>query len=236
MEEEFSKFPIIFFFLKTLKRQSKCHVFVKQVCFSYGESPRTPPLEGTSLHRRNISVERPWGILSLFTTCLPLWVNSANSLFKKKKKKKKKKEEEEEEKKTLTRQSKCHVFVKQVCFSYGESPRTPPLEGTSLHRRNISVERPWGILSLFTTCLPLWVKSSRQSRCHVSPTQELMACILRRQSNAGKDGTRKKCAAEEDPRKSPEKNFKNEPPEQLKSAQSLKRERNKNKHKKELSV
>ena len=53
---------------KTLKRQSKCHVFVKQVCFSYGESPRTPPLEGTSLHRRNISVERPWGILSLLTT------------------------------------------------------------------------------------------------------------------------------------------------------------------------
>ena len=43
--------------------------------FSYGESPRTPPLEGTSLHRRNNSVERPWGILSLFTTCLQLWVN-----------------------------------------------------------------------------------------------------------------------------------------------------------------
>ena len=36
----------------------------------YGESPRTPPLEGTSLHRRNNSVERPWGILSLFTTCV----------------------------------------------------------------------------------------------------------------------------------------------------------------------
>ena len=33
-------------------------------------------------------------------------------------------------------------------FSYGESPRTPPLEGTSLHRRHnrYSVERPWGIL------------------------------------------------------------------------------------------
>ncbi len=89
--------------------------------------------------------------------------------------------EKKKEKKTLKRQSKCHVFVKQVCFSYGESPRTPPLEGTSLHRRNISVERPWGILSLFTTCLPLWVKSSRQCRCHVSPTQELMTCILRRQ-------------------------------------------------------
>ena len=79
--------------------------------------------------------------------------------------------------------------VKKSClckagrFSYGESPRTPPLEGTSLHRRNISVERPWGILSLFTTCLPLWVKSSHQSRCHTSPTQELIACILRRQSS-----------------------------------------------------
>ena len=47
--------------------------------FSYGELPRTPPLEGTSLHRRHnrYSVERPWGILSLFTTCFRLWVNSA---------------------------------------------------------------------------------------------------------------------------------------------------------------
>ena len=86
-------------------------------------------------------------------------------------------------KKTLKRQSKCHIFVKQVCFSYGESPRTPPLEGTSLHQRIISVERPWGILSLFTACLPLWVKSPRQSRCHASPTQELIACLLRRQSS-----------------------------------------------------
>ena len=90
-------------------------------------------------------------------------------------------------KKPLKRQSKCHVFVKQVCFSYGESSRTPRLEGTSLHRRNISVERPWGILSLFTTCLPLWVKSSHQCRCHASPTQELMACLLRRQSSAKKN-------------------------------------------------
>ncbi len=102
------------------------------------------------------------------------------------------------QKKTLKRQSKCHVFVKQVCFSYGESPRTPPLEGTSLHRRNISVERPWGILSLFTACLPLWVKSSRQSRCHVSPTRELMACILTRQSSVRKNRTRKKSAVEDD--------------------------------------
>ena len=44
--------------------------------FSYGESPRTPPLEGTSLHRRHNSVERPWGILSLFKTCFWLRVNS----------------------------------------------------------------------------------------------------------------------------------------------------------------
>ena len=43
--------------------------------FSYGESPRTPPFEGTSLHRRNMSVERPWGILSLFTTCFRLQMN-----------------------------------------------------------------------------------------------------------------------------------------------------------------
>ena len=45
-------------------------------------------------------------------------------------------------------------------FSYTESPRTPPLEGTSLHQWNNSAERPWGILSLFTTCLQL------QSPCH----------------------------------------------------------------------
>ena len=118
----------------------------------------------------------------------------------------------------------------QVCFSYGESPRTPPLEGTSLHRRNISVERPWGILSLFTTCWPLWVKSSRQSRCHVSPTQELIVYILRKQSSPiygvlkkkkkkkkrkekkkKKEEKKKKTAVEEDPQKSPEKNNKNEP-------------------------
>ena len=120
---------------------------------------------------------------------------------------------------TLKRQSKCHVFVKQVCFSYGESPRTPPLEGTSLHRRNISVERPWGILSLFTTCLPLWVKLSRQSRCHVSPTQELIVCILRRQSSpiygvaerTEPERRKKKKHGKEDPQKSPKKITKNEP-------------------------
>ena len=53
---------------------------------------------------------------------------------------------------------KWHL-CKAGSFSYGESPRTPPLEGTSLHRWNNSVERPWGILSLFTTSLRLWVIS-----------------------------------------------------------------------------
>ena len=48
----------------------------KAGCFSYGESLQTPPLEGISLHRRNNSVERPWGILSLFMTCVQLQMNS----------------------------------------------------------------------------------------------------------------------------------------------------------------
>ena len=136
---------------------------------------------------------------------------------KKKKKKERKKATKKEKKKretkwkkrkraTLKRQLKCHVFAKQVCFSYGESLRTPPLEGTSLHRRSFSVERPWGILSQLTTCLTLWVKSSHQSHCHVSPTQELRACILTRQcSPARKNRTRKKKSMVEDAWKTPEK-------------------------------
>ena len=64
-----SSFFLFFFFLLLF------FFFFSAGRFSYGESPRTPPLEGTSLHRRNNSVERPWGILSLFTTCLQLWVN-----------------------------------------------------------------------------------------------------------------------------------------------------------------
>ena len=68
--------------------------------FSYGESPRTPPLEGTSLHRRNNSVERPWGILSLFTTCSRLRVNSPFQRLQV----------------TRTNMYVCGVFVKQVVF------------------------------------------------------------------------------------------------------------------------
>ena len=127
--------------------------------FSYGESPRTPPLQGTSLHRRSISVERPWGIWILFTTCLlitsefampaadtdmwrlckaggfltmihcgPLPLRELHSTDE-----------------TIvwrdpggifslfttcllitTLTHMCGVFVKQVVFPYGESPRTPP--------------------------------------------------------------------------------------------------------------
>ena len=51
-------------------------------------------------------------------------------------------------------------LCKTGSFSYSESLWTPPLEGTSLLRWNNSVERPWGILSLFTTCLCLCVRSS----------------------------------------------------------------------------
>ena len=57
------------------------------------------------------------------------------------------------------------VPCKTGSFSYSESLRTPPLEGTSFHRWNNSVEKPLGILSLLTTCLRLWVKS----HCHLLP-------------------------------------------------------------------
>ena len=141
------------------------------------------------------------------------WVEEDISKFPIKKKYIKKKRRRKRRKtKTLKRQSKCHVFVKQVCFSYGESPRTAPLEGTSLHRRNISVERPWGIWSLFTTCLSLWVKSSHQSHCHASPTQEWIACILRKQcSPARRNRTRMTKSTVEDTWKIPKKNKKIEP-------------------------
>ena len=58
-------------------------------------------------------------------------------------------------------------LCKAGSFSYSESLRTPPLEGTSLHRWNNSVQRPWGILSLFTTCLRFCVKSHSHRLWHV---------------------------------------------------------------------
>ena len=61
-------------------------------------------------------------------------------------------------------------LCKAGSFSYSESLWTPPLDGTSLHRWNNDVERPWGILSPFTTCLRLWVKS----HCHLLPRLQNM--------------------------------------------------------------
>ena len=69
--------------------------------------------------------------------------------------------------------NKWHL-CKAGSFSYGESPRTPPLEGTSLHWWNNSVERPWGILSLFTTCLRLCEITLPQSvTCGLHPKSTL---------------------------------------------------------------
>ena len=67
---------------KSSKKQHSENTDMWHLCkagsFLYGESPRTPPLEGTSLHRWNNNVERPWGILSLFTTCLRcVWNHTA---------------------------------------------------------------------------------------------------------------------------------------------------------------
>ncbi len=78
--------------------------------FSYSESLRTPPLEGTSLHRRNNSVERPRGILSLFTTCFWLRVNSPF--------------QPEAGDDTNIIICICRLY-EMGRFSYGESPRPP---------------------------------------------------------------------------------------------------------------
>ena len=64
---------------------------------------------------------------------------------------------------------KWHL-CKAGSFSYSESLWTPPLEGTSLHRWNNDVERPWGIFSLFTTRLQLWM----ESHCHLLPQLQNM--------------------------------------------------------------
>ena len=132
-----------------------CVVFVKQVHFSYSESPRTPPIEWTSLHWRTYSVDlEPVYDLHPITNspCQRLWHRLRWLFF------------------FFSFFFFLHFFYSSSFFhffflfsfsaghfSYGESPRTPPLEGTSLHRRNNSVERPWGILSLFMTCFQLRV-------------------------------------------------------------------------------
>ena len=89
-------------------------IFVKQVVFLTVSHRGPLPLEGTSLHWRNNSVERPWGILVLFTTCLlNKWIHPA----------------------TGCDTDKWHLCEAGSC-SYGESSRTPPRKGRSLHRSN----------------------------------------------------------------------------------------------------
>ena len=163
-------------------------------------------------------MERPWGILSLFTTCLPLWVNSshqsrchvsptqelrASTLRRKcsparKSTTRKRQASYLTEKKKTKKDTKATVKMSRLCKAglfFLRWITADPVPLRELHRRNICVERPRGILNLFTTCLPLWVKSSRQSRCHVSPTQELRASTLRRQcSPARKSTTRRRQA------------------------------------------
>ena len=91
-----------------------------------------------------------------------------------------------------------HLY-KAGCFSYRESLWTPPLEGTSLHQWNNSVERPWGILSLFTTCLPLPVQSPCHSLWHMSsmpPKTTVRREEPRRPKPDQKDQNHKKSLAE----------------------------------------
>ena len=122
-----------------------CGVFVKFFFFFFRwvsvnsptPTPTYPHQYPQKLHSTNkTSVESPWVILMLFTTRFQLRVNSPDQWLW---------------------WHRHGVFFGTGRRSYSESPRTPPLEGTSLHRRNTSVERPWEILSLFTTCFRLRV-------------------------------------------------------------------------------
>ena len=94
--------------------------------FSYGELPRTPPLEGTSLHRRNLSVERPWGILSLFTTCFRLRVNWPCR--------------EDETQTCMRRLCGAGPVEKVVIFTMNHRGTLTPRE---LNRWNMILKRPW---------------------------------------------------------------------------------------------
>ena len=51
------------------------------------------------------------------------------------------------------------IFVKQVVFLTVNHHGPLPLRDVHSTIEENNVERPWGILSLFTACLQLWVKS-----------------------------------------------------------------------------
>ena len=114
-------------------------------------------------------------------------------------------------------------------FSYGESPRTPPLKGTSLHRRNNSVERPCGdlepVYDLFTIMCEITLS---ESVSHVTYTEtNSMHCRMRREPNGVLKRTepqRIKSSVEENAWKRPQTNKKNEPLQYSKLTEPLKRE------------
>ena len=95
----------------------------------------------------------------------PLWEEQSLQNAKKNNKTTKKKSSDRR-RPSKHSENKWHL-CKVGSFTYGESPLTPPLEGTSLHQWNNSVEWPWGILSLFTTCLCMCVKSPCHRLWHV---------------------------------------------------------------------
>ena len=120
--------------------------------FSYSESLRTPPLEGTSLHRWHNSVERPWGILSLFTTCFWLRVNSPFQSFL-----------------CDTDIIVCGVLVKQVVFLTVNHRGPLPLR--ELHSTDDTIDIVWRDPGGSWACLrPVsdyeWIQPSRGWRWH----------------------------------------------------------------------
>ena len=120
-----------------------CGIFEKQVVFL---------MVNHFTDDNRYSVERPWGILSLFTTWFRLWVNSPFQRL------------------WHRHIYVCGIFEKQVVFLTVNHRGPLPfreLHSTDDNRYSASVERPWGILSLFTTCSDYeWIHLSRGCRWH----------------------------------------------------------------------
>ena len=68
---------------------------------------------------------------------------------------------------------KWHL-CKAGSFSYGESQQTTPLEGTSLHQWNNSVERPWGNLNLLPPVYAYeWITLPQAVTCELNQKSTL---------------------------------------------------------------
>ena len=126
-----------------------CGIFMKQVVFlTVNHRGPLPFRELHSTDDNRSSVERPWGILSLFTTCSDYeWIHISRGSD------------------TDIYIYVCGIFMKQVVFLMVN--HRGPLPFRELHSTDdnrSSVERPWGILSLFTTCSDYeWIHISRGS-------------------------------------------------------------------------